>query len=526
MKNRIIALDIDEGSVVATELFKEKGRVCLGRYKVVSNLGELLLDTFFKGARVVINLPTQMVLFRTFHLAPSFLKGKNRPKDIIAFLMHQSLPFKLEECFWDTFILNTDLNLIATKKEVMEKYIAQIEESGFRCLGVTPSFVGLYNVLIYNYPGMEKERRAILNIKSSASDLLIYEDKKLWIYPLSIGKHGLEENAQTQLKFPAEVQQLFNAHYLQNPSATQKKINCLDICGQPSVPEGLISSLRDALPEFEIASLDPLKKIDTSTACFDFAQHPSKHPEPVEGLSINPERAKRVERVDTSTALSINPERAKRVERVDLYRETPSLANRQLMATSLGVGLSYLKPSFCLNINLIKEKIRQRFLSDRLNLSKRVLFSFSILSLIFLLFLDINLLKNLKNKTVIFKNTEFMISSLLPEARNLKEEKEKLQKLRDYLEKKLGQHKLYLRVLAEVSRSKANYIKIQEIEAKEKDMKLSVNLAGSAPTYEDVNLFLINLKKNEDIKNVKVVFSTFPSDELKPITFKLRFESE
>lgn len=488
MKNRIIALDIDEGSIVATELFKEKERVCLGRYKVVSNLGELLLDTFFKGARVVINLPTQMVLFRSFHLAPSFLKGKNRPKDIIAFLMHQSLPFKLEECFWDTFILNTDLNLIAARKEVMEKYIAQIEELGLRCLGVTPSFVGLYNVLIYNYPGIEKDRRAILNIKSSASDLLIYEDRKLWIYPLSIGKQNLEENAQTQLKFPAEVQQLFNAHYLQNPSATQKKTNYLNICGQPGKPEGLISSLKDVLPEFEIASLDPLKKIDTSTA-----------------RSINGERGRTIDL---------------------LSQDATSTVNRQLMATSLGVGLSYLKPALCLKINLIKEKLRQDLRADRLELSKRVLFSFGILSLVFLLFLDINLLKNLKNKTVIFKNTEFMISSLLPSVRNLKEEKEKLQKLQDYLEKKLGQHKLYLRVLGEVSISKPDSIEIQEIEAKAKEMKLSVNLAGSAPTYEDVNLFLINLKKNENIKDVKVVFSTFPSDELKPITFKLRFESE
>ena len=488
MENRIIALDIDEGSVVATELFKEKGRICLGRYKVASNLEELIGDSFFKGKKVVINLPTQMVLFRSFHLTPSFLKGKNKPKDLIAFLTHQSLPFKLEECFWDTFILNTDLNLIAAKKEVMKKYIAQIEESGFRCLGVTPSFVGLYNVLIYNYPGIEKDRCAILNIKSSASDLLIYEDKKLWIYPLSIGKQDLEENAQTQLKFSAEVQQLFNAHYLQNPSAIQKKTNYLNICGQPSKLEGLISSLRDALPEFEIATLDPFKKIDTSTA-----------------LSINGERSRTIDL---------------------LSRDATSLANRQLLGTSLGVGLSYLKPALCLNINLIKEKLRRDFISDRINLSKRVLFSFGILSLAFLLFLDITLLKNLKNKTVIFKNTEFMISSLLPSVRILKEEKEKLQKLRDYLEKKLGQHKLYLRVLAEVSRSKLNYIKIQEIEAKIKDMKLSVNLAGSAPTYEDVNVFLINLKKNEDIKNVKVVFSSFPSDELKPITFKLRFESE
>jgi phosphate starvation-inducible PhoH-like protein len=37
-----------------------------------------------------------------------------------------------------------------------------------------------------------------------------------------------------------------------------------------------------------------LKDFNGSTACFDLAQHSSKHPEPVEGLSINPQASRRV----------------------------------------------------------------------------------------------------------------------------------------------------------------------------------------------------------------------------------------
>lgn len=471
MANRIIGLDMDEGAALAAGLYlRERDKIGLESYRTSASLKEIAAEDIFKKSSVIIGVPTQAVLFRTFALTPSFLKNKARANDITAFITHQNLPFKLEECFWDTFIINNTLNLMAVKKEVMDRYTAAVEVLGLRCAAAIPSFVALYNVFIYNYPEKQKEKWAILNVKNSASDLLICEDGRLWLYPLSTGRIYLREGTEALEKFVGEIQQVFNNHYLQNPSAAQKRTSSLYLCGQTGSFENLISYLKNALADFEIAALES-------------------------------------------------------VRRIGLY-DKPSVGNQQLMALSLGLGLTYFKPALCLKVNLIREQVRLKLISQWQTLAKKASLYAGAGALLVLLLVDIGLARSFALKTSLYKKKQFLINTVLPQVKALKQQKEELTRARDYLEGRLAGHGLLLKALAKISQNKPLYVRLEELEAKIGKADILVNLSGKAPEYEEVNIFLSNLKKSKDIKDAKVFSSTFPSGEDKEIAFKLRFESK
>lgn len=467
MRNKIIGLDVDEGLLAAVELFKEKGKVSLVRYKVSANLKELSEDNFLKGKEVVISLPTQIFLFRSFLATPQ-LKSENKDRDIAAFLLRQNLPFKLEECFWNTFIFNNYINLIAVKKEGVEKYLRQIEELGFSCLEVTASFMALYNVFIYNYPEEQNSRFILLNIKNSSCDLLICDRLRIWVYPLAIGRRDFKDDKETAGRFSAEILRVFNSHSLQNP-ASGKVSGALYLSGG-EFSQDFISYLKGILSELEILVFDPFKKI--------------------------------------------------------VLPGNFSTQQKQIVVNSAGCAIGYLNPALSFNINLIKERIKKELEHSRTKVFKKASSVLVIFILVYLFLLNAVSLKKLAAARTVYKNNQFLVSSMFGQAKTLIEEKEKLAELRDYLVQKLKQQKLYLKALAMISESKSDSLEIREFEGKVKDGTLLVNLSGKASTYEIINDFLANLKKNRDISEVKIAFSSSPAEEVKAITFKVRFEAQ
>ncbi|MBU4346854.1 MAG: hypothetical protein KKH29_06000 [Candidatus Omnitrophica bacterium] len=468
-QRNIIGIDIDEDVIAACELSKKSGGVYLNNYKIVSHLKQLSEGVALKNRSVVISLPSQLLLFRTFVVGSGTSQARDQKKAILSFLLRQNLPLELDDCFWNTFKLNGYLNLVAAKKEVVEKYLGQLKEQGFNVAAVLPSFLALYNLLVYNYG--YKENFSLLNMRYASSDLLIFEGKQIWMYPLPKGRQHLKDNPENQVMFAQELYRAFNTYYLQNPTRIPKANNYLYL-GGGDYSESLISHLKKEFVGYEVLTLEPLKRI----------------------IPLN----------------------------------KPSAYNSQMMALSLGLGLTFLGVPGATGANLIKEKVRKELISAGLDSLQKISTYAGVAVIVFLFLLNIKLLIDLKNRHSVFRMSQFQVSALLPEVKILKEEQERLEKLRGFLRQKLNQQNLYLKALGVISESKSPFIEIKELEAQAKEGKVEISLSGEAPNYEEINRLLIELKKNRNLKEVKVVASAFTGIDqgLRAIDFKLRFEIE
>lgn len=463
LQKKIIGLEVDENSVTATELTWGSKGLLIGKSALVVDLKQLLQNNFFNGAEVVISIPAQLVLNRTFY-PPALLSSK--PKELASYLSHQNLPFKLEDCYWDAFSLDKYLNFVAAKKDTIDRYLSQFESLGLKVKAIINSQIALYNVFIYNNPKIE--RFALLNIRNSASDLLIYESKRLMTYPLSMGKKDILKDSKAQESFCVELERLFNAHYLQSPR-TEASLLSLFLSGQ-CVSASLMEILNKILPDYQVKILETTRRIS-----------------PVKGSAI---------------------------------------ADPEVMALSLGLSLTYIKAPGCLQINLIKRRISGQEHLVWMKILKGLFSFLVILASASVLFWDTNLAKTLKHERLLNKELRLQVSALLPELKGLTDQKQKLEQLKGVLSTKMDQQMYFLDSLAAVSETKPPTMKIKEFEAKLKDSKIGVSLTVTGVTYEEVNGFLSKLKRNKYIKEVKAAASSFPGAETesKAMDFRLSFE--
>jgi hypothetical protein len=293
----------------------------------------------------------------------------------------------------------------------------------------------------------------------------------LWIYHLSLGSRDLQESADSPEKLSMEVQRLFNSHYLQNPPVSQNAPRPFYITGKGSL-EPLAAILKKVLVDFEVSILTPLSSIESLAKSKDYS------------------------------------------------------INQQAMSLSLGLGLTYMDIPEGLKINLIEGKLRKAKQTLALYWMKSGFFLFMVLFASFVLFFDLKLAGRLKEQTLLFKKSQDLVTTVLPQAKLLIEDRGKLSKEKDFFMSRMNLQGLYLKSLALISETKPSGVTIKEFDAEVKEKGLSAVISGVAANYEDINLFLGELKKKEGVSEVKMVASTFPvaEAEVKDIDFKLRFE--
>jgi type II secretory pathway component PulL len=467
-QNKIIGLDIDEGAVTACILARKASAPTLLRSASASSLGDMASENLPREAKVVIAIPAQVILFKTFYVPAALAKGMNRHKGIIAFLTRQSLPFKLDECYWDTFIWGNNLTFIAAKKEMVQRYITQVSDAGLTCVGVTIAASALYNVFILNYPEHTNDRSVVLHIRHSASDLVLYEPGHLWMYPLSFGRKDFSSSGDAAAQLASEIQRIFNAHTLQHAQVSQKTGGFFFVSASQASPE-LAGELAKHLPDFQLQPLNPLKKIQTAAK---------------------------------------------------------NIGDQSAITLAVGIGLSKLACGSCLSINMIRGRVLQEKSSHAFGLLRRLSSIAVTLCAVAGVLLNASLLVQLKQQSLANKKSQEQIASVLPQVKAIKLKQNKMRELEAFLEQRIHAQMVYLKVLATLAESKSVDISIKEFSGDKKDTQLEIALSGTASGYNDINDFLANLKKNPDIKNVKVVASTFPQGEspAKPIDFKVRFE--
>ena len=461
----ILSVDVDGDTVIATELTAKRTYPSLVSYTITRSISDIVRPASASERRLVVGIPSQGLLFKSFPFNAALLKNRDRKKEITTFFSRQNLPLRLDDCFWYAFITPGFINLAATRKDSVEKILRQFSEAGFSVSGVVPAFMALLNLFIYTYG--DREKAILVHVRAESSDLLLYENKRIWVYPVPGGRQKLSLKASMTV-FVEELRRIISTHYLQNPQSSKVRAG-IYISGLVN-PSGLIDSLKSAFTDYDVYPFEPLKKIPTA-------------------------------------------------------REISS-PDAALLALSLGLGLSSCDLPGIHKVNLIGEKVKSEQFVSQINFVEKVVMGIAVCAFMLLLMLNVRSLMDVNDESARVRETGVKVSDILPQIKSLKAEKARLEKTKNFLQQKLDSQSLYLKALAAIAENISPVIETSDFEAKVLGAKMEVYVGGKAANYDSINQFLVKLKGRKDVHDVKIVASALPSEavEGKTIDFKLRFD--
>ncbi len=161
------------------------------------SMGQLVSQHDLTGAPIAISIPGHSAFARFAKLPP--VEPKRIP-DIVKFEAVQQIPFPIEQVEWDyqTFISQDNPDVEVGIFAVMRERVTDILNK-WSDIGVTPDYVTIGPVAAYNAIAWDQNfgdktpGTVILDIGTTATDLLVCEPGRVWIRTFQIGGHQFTE---------------------------------------------------------------------------------------------------------------------------------------------------------------------------------------------------------------------------------------------------------------------------------------------------------------------------------------------
>ncbi|MBY0313836.1 MAG: type IV pilus assembly protein PilM [Phycisphaerales bacterium] len=161
------------------------------------SMGQLVSQHDLTGAPIAISIPGHSAFARFAKLPP--VEPKRIP-DIVKFEAVQQIPFPIEQVEWDyqTFISPDNPDVEVGIFAVMRDRVMDILNKWAE-VGVTPDYVTIGPVAAYNAMAWDQNfgdktpGTVILDIGTTATDLLVCEPGRVWIRTFQIGGHQFTE---------------------------------------------------------------------------------------------------------------------------------------------------------------------------------------------------------------------------------------------------------------------------------------------------------------------------------------------
>jgi type IV pilus assembly protein PilM len=174
---------------------------------VLKALREVLEETGTKARDINVCAPGFQV-FSKFVKLPPVDAGK--VTQIIQYEAQQNVPFPLAEVVWDYQILGSstggelEVLLVAIKSEVVEGLFRMAEEAKLRLQLCDVSPAALCNAFRYNYGDLQ-DCTMLLDIGAKTSNLLFFENGKVFSRSISLGANSITQDFANESKLKFEI---------------------------------------------------------------------------------------------------------------------------------------------------------------------------------------------------------------------------------------------------------------------------------------------------------------------------------